>query len=583
MGALLFTPAMADEAAEVHEQALKVLREHMDGAAAAGASHSAQPGGSVSTSISPTNAPKTIEEHRQAEAVVSQSRSEREARLKAEAAQRMGERELRQAEKRQQFADFIKERERVRKEQRVGDEKIVREAGQAMPVTGTAGTIGNVGQTAAEKQAEVHAKALEVLHSATAESSSTAATPDLTVSKPPLTEAEVAPAAVAQPGETNAEVQARALEILRREQSTSPNAAAVAPAGSPRLEEKSNEPTIEERQRRIREIEERVKARSSGTETAAPADPPVNAAPAKPPGSASAEPAPAPETPAPNRDDYARDLQQRALELVRQAQPAPQAPAEVPAAPVVTAAPHAAVPAAATSPKASASAPVAEPARPGLDNRTREIIQRQDREISRQAATPRRAQNARNLDPAAEARAREVLRQQQEALGSQPGTPAPAEAPAAASPAPVIATPSGAAPEIAAQPVVADPAYSKELEERARQIILERARSEQAAAAAPSVAATPTPAPAQPAAQPPVAAKPTPSPKPASAAEAQQRALEASRPVENAAPTAAVEAPAAAGPKTKQAKLREITELYRADKLTPAEYHQRRAEILAEP
>lgn len=37
------------------------------------------------------------------------------------------------------------------------------------------------------------------------------------------------------------------------------------------------------------------------------------------------------------------------------------------------------------------------------------------------------------------------------------------------------------------------------------------------------------------------------------------------------------------GPKTKQDRLRDLTDLYKADKIGPAEYHQKRAAILAEP
>jgi hypothetical protein len=37
------------------------------------------------------------------------------------------------------------------------------------------------------------------------------------------------------------------------------------------------------------------------------------------------------------------------------------------------------------------------------------------------------------------------------------------------------------------------------------------------------------------------------------------------------------------GPRTKQQKLMDLLELYKADKLTPAEYHSQRAKILAEP
>ena len=38
-----------------------------------------------------------------------------------------------------------------------------------------------------------------------------------------------------------------------------------------------------------------------------------------------------------------------------------------------------------------------------------------------------------------------------------------------------------------------------------------------------------------------------------------------------------------AGPKTKQQRLADLLELYKADKLTPPEYHSQRAKILAEP
>jgi hypothetical protein len=37
------------------------------------------------------------------------------------------------------------------------------------------------------------------------------------------------------------------------------------------------------------------------------------------------------------------------------------------------------------------------------------------------------------------------------------------------------------------------------------------------------------------------------------------------------------------GPKTKQQRLMELLDLYKADKVTPAEYHAQRAKILAEP
>jgi hypothetical protein len=52
-----------------------------------------------------------------------------------------------------------------------------------------------------------------------------------------------------------------------------------------------------------------------------------------------------------------------------------------------------------------------------------------------------------------------------------------------------------------------------------------------------------------------------------------------------AAPTTAAPAApdTAGGPKTKQQRLMDLLELYKADKLTPAQYHAERAKILAEP
>jgi hypothetical protein len=37
------------------------------------------------------------------------------------------------------------------------------------------------------------------------------------------------------------------------------------------------------------------------------------------------------------------------------------------------------------------------------------------------------------------------------------------------------------------------------------------------------------------------------------------------------------------GPKTKQQRLNDLLDQYKADKMTPAEYHAARAKILAEP
>ena len=91
VGSLLFTPVMAQETDKVHEEALKVLRS-----------------GSAATNA-PAAAPAAVAGARGPE-----TRAERAARLKAEAQQRLAERERLQAEKRRQFQEYVRERERMR-------------------------------------------------------------------------------------------------------------------------------------------------------------------------------------------------------------------------------------------------------------------------------------------------------------------------------------------------------------------------------------------------------------------------------------------------------------------------------------
>src|SRR5687768_17055583 len=91
VGSLIFSPTMAQEASNVHEEALKVLRS-----------------GTASTNNgSRTAAPAATPAGRE-------TRAERDARLKMEAQQRVAERERLQAEKRRQFEEYVKERERLR-------------------------------------------------------------------------------------------------------------------------------------------------------------------------------------------------------------------------------------------------------------------------------------------------------------------------------------------------------------------------------------------------------------------------------------------------------------------------------------
>src|SRR5687767_7284953 len=91
VGALLFSPLMAQEAGKVHEDALKVLR-----------------GGTNQ----PAARPQTIP--------ANETRAERDARLKAETQQRLQERERQQAERKRQFEEYVKERERLRQERQSG-------------------------------------------------------------------------------------------------------------------------------------------------------------------------------------------------------------------------------------------------------------------------------------------------------------------------------------------------------------------------------------------------------------------------------------------------------------------------------
>jgi len=121
------------------------------------------------------------------------------------------------------------------------------------------------------------------------------------------------------------------------------------------------------------------------------------------------------------------------------------------------------------------------------------------------------------------------------------------------------------------------------LQARAKEILRQR-QAEQAnnadtrantAPAKPAVAPTPTPAPAAP-----VVTTPAPTtavtPSTESQAELQARAQEVLRQQQGKPVTPTV-------PLTKAQKLAELNSLYKGDQITPAEYHKRRAAILAEP
>lgn len=202
----------------------------------------------------------------------------------------------------------------------------------------------------------------------------------------------------------------------------------------------------------------------------------------------------------------------------------------------------------------------AAPASP-LDAKTQEMLRRQDEEIARRAASPAPEVTA---TPGVTARTI-VVPAAPAVVSSTPAVPAapvavPAPVEVTARPVPAPPTTAPAAPIVAAQPAplpqapapIAAVPYSAEAEEKARQAIRQRSQ--------------PPAAPASPAAT--------------AAAHAQTISTAAPAPQ----PVGTTPAPAvSAGPKTKREKLDELNALYRTDKVTPAEYHERRARILAEP
>jgi len=207
-----------------------------------------------------------------------------------------------------------------------------------------------------------------------------------------------------------------------------------------------------------------------------------------------------------------------------------------------------------------AESKAAAPASP-LDAKTQEMLRRQDEEIARRAASPAPEVTA---TPGVTARPI-VVPAAPATVSSTPAVPAvPVAAPApvevTARPVPAPPTAASAAPTVAAQPAplpqapapIAAVPYSAEVEEQARQAIRQRSQVQTAPASPAATAA----AHAQ------TISTPAPAPQPV-----------------GTTPEPAV----SAGPKTKREKLDELNALYRADKVTPAEYHERRARILAEP
>lgn len=626
---------MAEEVEKVHEAALKVLREQTSGTTA-----TTTPPATVTNRVntatpSASKRRPSFAESRRMEEEVRRARTEREERLQAEARKRLADRAVQQAEERRQFEEFLRERER----QRIAEEQ---------PGTATADQTTEALQklreaTAAEAVSVPAAKeepTISVTSSPATTEIETPATP-VTPTAPALEEVRVenvapSPTPVAD-SQYSRELEERAREILREQVQEQAPVVRRAPVTEAEVAPVVYGQTSPGQTAEIHEKALQVLRQQTATAPAMP--------PAMEPSAQAASPAarPAvkqPETrtnPAPAESNYSKELEQRALEILRQSNTgaASSSPAAEPAARPSAAAPSA-TPGADQAPVSAASADVHEKAlqvlrqqpvpATSVDQRTREILLNQDREITRQARTPRFRPAARGLSPDAETRARDILRQQQEQLGGsssaaapapsvsatpltpepvqpvrpvqqpQPVRPAarlaetvtrpapaptPTPAPATVAPAPRVQT------ENVARATTPPPEYSRELEERAREILRQRAQEQQSPAPAISTQPAVQPSVAQPAAPriestPPPAVTTTPQ-APPNTEEVHRQALEALNRAANNPPAAQPAPTAPAGPKTKREKLREITGLYLADKMTPAEYHKRRAEILAEP
>jgi hypothetical protein len=197
------------------------------------------------------------------------------------------------------------------------------------------------------------------------------------------------------------------------------------------------------------------------------------------------------------------------------------------------------------------------------------------------------------LPPAADsdaiAKAREALRQKMTELQAQPvSQPAPAAKPLPVAAQPVFATPPAVktAP-VAAQPVVAPTPAETENIAKAREVL--RKKMQELETQPPVVKTVPAPAP--------MVAQPKPVEKPvvekSISVKAQETAVKpdvkpkteklSAKPAKGLQPFQPIQGPPLSISADKQERLAELLRKYRADEITPEEYHQQRAKILAEP
>jgi len=203
------------------------------------------------------------------------------------------------------------------------------------------------------------------------------------------------------------------------------------------------------------------------------------------------------------------------------------------------------------------------------------------------------------VDPEATAKEREAMRKKMQELQAQP-TPEMAVRPPAGTVPPMKPAPQPkAAPPVQAATPAPPPAQSKPAPKP--ESVSSAPPPTQPVVIAPAPTAVPAPAPATqaptPAPQAPVAAQPEPAPAATPSAlieaerAAQQQAVttpKAGKKSKKTAMTPAAQLPGVQGPPLpisadKQKRLADLLGRYQADEITPAQYHQERAKILAEP
>jgi hypothetical protein len=427
--------------------------------------------------------------------------------------------------------------------------------------------------------------------------------------------------------ESDKELQKRAREIVRQQKAEAEQARLAAKNADAAIQSKNApapattaqvDPAVLERARAILR-EHRASETTNATAakpSAQPASPSQTALPKLKSNTAAAAETPAPSAAPSSASTFKSSLppaSDEALERARAVLRQPQAAATTPSAMPTP-----------TTTQLGSSVPAASPGS-GLNEKTRQLLIRQNKELEKSAGktpTPAPATDSGKIDPYA--RAREVLRNQPNSTKDAPVSPAVAAPNPSAPASPAIVTPPAsavvrqAAPAAVPAAVVSDaqpsstPNRNDAVLERAREILRQQKASTQTAVGTVAPAAV-TPAPAAPVASQPAPAPRTAAPAAVDAAVVHARALEAlhaqeaaekkTTPVAVAKPTGSAEKPApimkpaapaqpvqnapvvqaAPSVKTKKEKLADLLELYKADKITPSQYQEQRAKIIAEP